>query len=122
MVKFIKKNITGSHIFLLAWIIMLVHICVANSSYSLYSLKYVAYLGLIIILLKIIVTKYTKREMIISFFILTFSIISSYKTSDMRTVWFALFLVGAKNVNFDKIVKITLYTMLSCCTIFIIIW
>lgn len=120
MIKFRRKNITSSHIFILAWIIMLIHICVANSSYSSYSLKYVSYIGLIIIFLKIIITKYTKREMILSFFILAFSIISSYKTSDMRTVWFALFLVGAKNVNFDKIVKATFYTMLSCCTIFII--
>lgn len=121
MIKFRRENITSAHIFFLAWIIMLVHICVANSSYSSYSFKYVSYVGLIIILSKIVITKYTKKEMVIALFILVFSIISSYKTSDMRTVWFALFLIGAKNVDFDKIVKVTLYTMILCCIIFIII-
>ena len=120
MIKFKKEQITESNIFFIAWVIMVVHICIANSSYLSYSSKYVSYIGLIVILTKIFITKYTRREKIISTFILCFSIVSSYKTSDMRTVWFALFLIGAKNIDFDKCVKITFYTMLSCCIVFII--
>lgn len=120
MIELEKEKSKNSYIFFIAWIMMLIHICVANSSYSDHSIKYVSYISFAIIVFKILITKYKKKEIIITLVILMFSIISSYRTSDMRTIWFALFLVGSKNIKFESVVKVSLYTMIVCCSVFII--
>lgn len=120
MIELEKEKNKNSYMFFIAWIIMLIHICVANSSYSDYSIKYVSYFSFAIIIFKILITKYKIKEIIVSLVILMFSIISSYRTSDMRTIWFAFFLIGSKNVEFDSVVKVSLRTMIVCCSVFII--
>ncbi len=120
MIEIEKIKNKKESIFFIAWIMMLIHICIANSSYSSYSIKYISYISFAIIILKIFITKYNIKEIIISLVILIVSIISEYKTSDMRIVWFALFLIGSKNIEFKSIVKNSLYTIILCCSTFII--
>lgn len=116
-----RTKIKNINFFYIAWVLMVIHICVANSSYQNYANQYVSYCSFIFVCLKIFMTKYTLKEVLISLAIILMGGISTLFTSDMLTVWFSLFTVASKNTDFNRIVKITLRTMIICCISFILL-
>lgn len=112
-------KISKEKLFYIAWILMEVHICMANSNASMFSLPFISYLCMGLFLIKIIWTGQYKVKQLTIMAILIFGGLMVLKNSgDMRVLWFAVVLSASKNIDFDKTVRISFITMLCCCVIF----
>lgn len=106
--------------FYAAWILMEFKICVANSSMSNLDFKFISYICLALFIIKIITTKYNFKEAIVAMLLVCICSIITFNCGDSRVLWFALVISASKNINFNKIVKISFITMLSCVVLFLI--
>lgn len=108
--------------FYFAWILMEIHICTANSDAEKFSSPIISYISLLVFCLKIVLTKYRKREIIMIVLLLIGSIVCFRTNSDMRVVWFVLVIAASKKIDFNKIVKYSLRTMIICCFVFLMLY
>ena len=110
-------------IFYIAWIVMVIHICIANSNAQKYSTALVSYIAMLLFALKIITQKrYKLWEIIIIVIAFLGGICSYLAADDMRVLWFALVLCASKDIEFDKVVNYSFKTMLFCCISFIVLF
>lgn len=116
----IKEKKLAEGLFLLGWSLMVIHMYVAYSSLSAYSSSIVSVIALFFFLFKIIYTKYTAKEMIICSILMLIGILTIRPSQDMRVFWFALVIMAAKNVDLEKVIRITYRLTLICCSLFFI--
>lgn len=117
------KSIESDYYFYIGWIMMVLHFCVANSNASSHSTSLVTYLALSFFLVKIFLkTKYNSLEMCKMFIVLLCGFLGYYFSKDMRTFWFSIVLISCKDINFNKTVKYTFFTMLLSCFLFLILY
>lgn len=116
----IKEKKLAEGLFLLGWSLMVIHMYVAYSSLSAYSNSMVSAIALFFFLFKIIYTKYTAKEMIICSILMLIGILTIRPSQDMRVFWFALVIMAAKNVDLEKVIRITYRLTLICCSFFLI--
>lgn len=115
----LKKN----DLFYISWILMVVHLCLANSNAANFSTALISYFCMIIFFIKIIWTgHYTLKQIIVMCFLLGVSILSVIKCKDMRFFWFALVLCASKGIEFDRVVKYSLRTTIICCFCFMALY
>ena len=116
-----KLEISKSSIFYIAWIIMVIHFCVANSNMQDYSKTLVSYIAMSLFGIKIILQRrYSIKEICIMAFLCVWGILTYKVTDDMRVFWFAIVLCASKDIDFDKSVRYSFRTMLLCCILFFI--
>lgn len=116
-----KLEISKSSIFYIAWIIMVIHFCVANSNMQDYSRTLVSYIAMSLFGIKIILQRrYSIKEICIMAFLCVWGILTYKVTDDMRVFWFAIVLCASKDIDFDKSVRYSFRTMLLCCILFFI--
>ena len=118
----IDINKIKSFIFYFAWVLMEIYICIANSSIPTFSMKYISYLCFVLFSVKIVLTKYKTKEIFKVMLILILCGLATYKCGDSRVLWFGLVICAAKNIDFNKLVKISFITMLCCVFTFIILY
>lgn len=118
-----KIKVSKASIFYLAWILMIIHLCVANSNASEYSLPMISYFSMSLFAIKILIQKKNSLWNYLEILGLCIIGILSFKASDdMRVLWFVIVMCSCKNIDFDKAVKYSFYTILLCCLFFIILY
>lgn len=103
---------------------MEINICFANSSAYKYISSFGSYISLFcggLFCLKIILTRYSFKEIILNVVLIVCSFVSLKVSGDARVLWFALAIIAAKGINFKRIVKYSLITLCICCFIFILL-
>lgn len=103
---------------------MEINICFANSSAYKYISSFGSYISLFcggLFCLKIILTRYSFKEIILNVVLIVCSFLSLKVSGDARVLWFALAIIAAKGINLKKIVKYSLITLCICCFIFILL-
>lgn len=111
-----RIKISKTSIFYIAWIIMVIHMCVANSDLQEYGTPLISYFALLLFGIKMIIQKtYKWREIVLIIFACLWGYFSYRATDDMRVLWFVIVLSASKGINFDKAVKYNFRTMLICC-------
>lgn len=109
--------------FYMAWIIMVVHFCVANSNLQKYSTSAVSYIAMTLFMGEILILqRYRAKEIVLIGITLLWGILASRKSQDMRVLWFTLVMCASKGVNFDRIVRLSFKTMLICCISFVVLF
>ena len=99
---------------------MVIHMCIANSNMLKYNVSLVSYIAMILFGIKIITqAKYKTHEIVIIIFALMFGYLSYRVTDDMRAIWFVIVLASSKEIEFEKTIKYSFWTMLICCILFI---
>lgn len=117
----IKKE--NAFLFYVAWIMMEIHICIANSNAAAYSISIISYIAILIFLSKILLTmKYSIRELCLMGILLIGGGISAISSKDMRVLWFAIVFSASKNIDFDKLVRYSFRVMIICCMTFVIMY
>lgn len=118
-----KKGITNVDIFYVAWIIMEIHLCIANSNASVYSISIVSYIALALFILKIFLKpRYSIRNLFIMLLMLVIGAICAWKGADMRVLWLSIVMIASKDVDFNRLMKYSFRTMLLCCIVFFIMY
>ncbi|MCI8527567.1 MAG: hypothetical protein HFH82_00185 [Lachnospiraceae bacterium] len=118
-----KFKLTKESLFYLAWILMEIHICVANSNAANFSISAVSYLCMALFTAKILWTlHYSFQELCIMAIMLLGAFVSAYRAGDMRVLWFVLVIAASKGTDFDKCVRISFRTMLGCCMVFVLFY
>ncbi|CAI3342399.1 hypothetical protein CIRMBP1294_00380 [Enterococcus cecorum] len=114
----LSKNFI-SNIYYCAWIMMVVHLCVANSNANLYSAPFISYIAIIMFALKILLQR---KFSLINLLLLPMMLFIGYEclihTDDMRVLWFFIAILASKDIDFEKLIKLTFRTMLICCICF----
>ncbi len=118
--KFIKKQ--NEIYFLVAWILMEIKICVANSSLPDVNLKIISYICILLFILKILTSKYTFKERNIIFLLLILGSFITFICHDSRVLWLSLVLSSLKGIELDKIIKTSFITMSFCVIIFFVLF
>lgn len=116
-----KKNlkINKISIFYIAWIMMVINICIANSDLEVNNTSIISYIALVLFGIKIIIQKkYKFCEIFLLIVLILCGYIASKSADDMRVLWFVIVIVASKDIDFDKTVRYTFFTMFSCCIIF----
>ena len=117
-----KLKVSKASIFYLAWILMIIHLCVANSNASEYSFPMISYFSMALFGIKILIQKKKSLWEYLEIIGLCIIGILSFKASDdMRVLWFVIVMCACKNIDFDKAVKYSFYTILLCCLFFMIL-
>ena len=119
--KFVQN--IKSNLFYIAWIIMVIHICIANSDLQNYSISVVSYIAMSIFVLKIVLQKRYEIKEIVGIVLILFLGLCAYRASDdMRVLWFAVVMCASKDIDFEKIVRYNFNTMSICCILFFILY
>lgn len=105
-----NKVISGEQLFFLAFTLSLIASFVVNTTFMVYlrinMVNWVNYLALALLLIKIyIFDRFNWQEYIIITLVLTLAILSWKKTQINSVMIMFGFILGAKGINFDKIVK-----------------
>lgn len=116
----IEEKRLAEGIFLLGWSLMVIHMYIAYSSLSAYSNSIVSAIALFFFLFKVVYTKYTAREIGICSILMLIGILTIRPSQDMRVFWFALVITAIKNVDIEKIIKVTYGITIICCILFFI--
>lgn len=119
-----KNKISINIFFYIAWILMEINICFANSSAYKYISSFGSYISLFcggLFCLKIILTRYSLKEIILNVVLIGCSFMSFKVSGDARVLWFVLAIIAAKGIDFKRIVKYSLITLCICCFIFILL-
>ncbi|RHL02374.1 hypothetical protein DW038_13180 [Agathobacter rectalis] len=118
-----KIKIEKETLFYIPWIFMVIHLCVANSNAANYNIPAISYICIMLFGLKILWTKnYSLKQIIIMGVIIGMSIMSALQSKDMRFFWFALVLCASKGIDFDKVIKYTVWTTSVSCLVFIVLY
>lgn len=116
-----KLKINNMSLFYIAWIMMVINICTANSNMEAYSNSFISYTALILFGIKIITQKkYKLYEFFLMFVLILCGYLASKSADDMRVLWFVIVIISSKGIDFDKTVKYSFITMLSCCIIYLL--
>ena len=116
-----KIRLNSMTSFYIAWVMMVIHICIANSNMQAYSLSLFSYIAMLFFGIKIVTyKKYTLNEIFLMIMLMLWGYLASKSADDMRVLWFAIVLVASKGIDFNKVVKYNFITMLICCIIFIL--
>lgn len=107
------KRFDKTSLFYIAWGIMVIHLCVANSSLNECSISLVSYLAMFIFVIKIFISEYSPRNVMWIGVLILLGLISTFITKDMRTLWYAIVISASLDIDFDKAVKLTLTIMIS---------
>lgn len=118
---FVKIKLTKETLFYFTWILMQIHICIANSNAAVFSQPIISYISMMLFLIKILVTKtYRIKEILMILILLVGGLISVRSSGDMRVLWFGLTIIAAKGTDFDKTVKYSFLTITGCCIAFVL--
>lgn len=78
--------------------------------------KLISILCIILVLYKLIIQKYTRKELIVAFVLLIVGVIVTYKTRDDSILVFCVYCVASKNIDllitFKKLFKLMFFTLL----------
>lgn len=115
----IEEKVLAENLFLFAWSLMVIHMYVTYSSLSAYSNSFVSLIAFVAFCFKILSTKYTARELAICSFLLIVGILTIQPAQDMRVFWFAITVFALKNVDTERVIKVTYSITLVCCALFL---
>lgn len=119
---FLKLYENSEVFFYIGWIIMLVNICLFYSSTT-FNLSFLTPIALCCFMLKIIFTKrYKLIELLICFLLLLVGLFSYIKSQDNRVLWLSIVIFSLKNIDIEKIIRLTFYIMLGLVICFILLF
>ncbi|MGM9947034.1 hypothetical protein [Floccifex sp.] len=115
-----KKYISSENLFYFAWILMVMHFCVANSNLYSYNISIISYISIIIFGLAIIMQKSINWfDILLVVLFCSYGIFAYLSSKDMRVFWFAIVLCASKEIDFDKAVKYSFNVTVICCLFFL---
>lgn len=119
-----SKKINKKDLYYIAFVIYLTATFLKTTMFNIYIPEKVfsvlIYLSLIIVMLKIMLEKYSKKKIIVLLIIIAWIFLAIIKNSYLGLLYLTIFVIGAKNCSIYKITKIYFIISISIMTITII--